>query len=118
MKLKIRAADFILIFILLVIGCVPLFFFWGQPVGNQVVIRVDGQVYGVYSLKEDQTISLEDICDVVIESGCVFVRNPSCPDHLCEQMGKISTVGNSIVCLPNHLLIQITGEGGVDAVTR
>ena len=84
MKLKIRAADFILIFILLVIGCVPFFFFWGQPVGKQVVIRVDGQVYGVYSLKEDQTISLENIGDVVIESGCVFVRNTSCPDHLCD----------------------------------
>ncbi len=118
MKLKIRAADFILIFILLVIGCVPLFFFWGQPVGNQVVISVSGKEYGVYSLQEDQIIPLEDIGDVVIESGRVFVRNSSCPDHLCEQMGKISTAGNSIVCLPNRLLIQITGEGGVDAVTR
>lgn len=118
MKLKIRAADFILIFALLVIGCVPFFFYTAHPSGNQVVISVAGQEYGIYSLKENHAIFLEGIGEVVIESGCVFIRNSSCPDHLCEQMGKISTVGNSIVCLPNRLLIQITGEGGVDAVTR
>lgn len=118
MKLKIRAADFILIFALLVIGCVPFFLYTAHTSGNQVVISVAGQEYGVYPLKENQAIFLEDIGEVVIESGRVFVRNSSCPDHLCEQMGKISTVGNSIVCLPNRLLIQITGEGGVDAVTR
>jgi hypothetical protein len=118
MKLKIRAADFVLIFALLVIGCVPFFFYTAHASGSQVVISVSGQEYGVYSLQEDQIIPLEDIGEVVIESGSVFIRNSSCPDHLCEQMGKISTVGNSIVCLPNRLLIQITGEGGVDAVTR
>lgn len=118
MKLKIRVADFILIFALLAIGCFPFFFYEQHTQGNQAVISVAGQEYGVYPLKEDQSIFLENIGEVVIESGRVFIRNSSCPDHLCEQMGGISTVGNSIVCLPNRLLIQITGEGGVDAVTR
>ena len=48
----------------------------------------------------------------VISGGllCIpFLKDTSCPDHLCEKMGRISSSGQSIICLPNRVVVEITG---------
>ncbi len=43
-----------------------------------------------------------------------------CPRKICSHTGWIRRPGETIICVPNRLVIRLTGEsvGGVDAVTR
>ena len=39
------------------------------------------------------------------------VENASCPDHLCVRSGYIRQAGQSLVCVPNRIVIRLTGAG-------
>jgi hypothetical protein len=54
-----------------------------------------------------------------ISGGRVRMIDSACPDKLCVRSGWISRQGESIVCLPNRVVIEITGgEGGPDVVNQ
>lgn len=56
---------------------------------------------------------------VEIEGGRVRMVDSACPDKLCARRGWISRPGESIVCLPNRVVIEVvSGEGGPDVVNR
>ncbi|MCH5160968.1 MAG: NusG domain II-containing protein [Clostridiales bacterium] len=59
-------------------------------------------------LDRNAVIELEALT-VVIEDGCVYVTGSTCRDGTCEHIGKISRAGQSIVCLPNEVVISIVG---------
>ena len=44
---------------------------------------------------------------VVTGNGCVYVEKSECPDKICVKTGKISAVGEQIVCLPARIVIEI-----------
>lgn len=48
--------------------------------------------------------------EVKPEDGQVWVTEATCPDKICIHQGKISQEGETIVCLPNRMIIQIFGE--------
>ena len=54
-----------------------------------------------------------------ISGGEVSVFDADCPDGLCVKARNISKSGESIICLPHKLVIQIESkeEGALDAVT-
>ncbi|MCH5163214.1 MAG: NusG domain II-containing protein [Clostridiales bacterium] len=62
-----------------------------------------------FSLGTDRVIKLEHLT-VRVKSGKVWVTDSDCRDHTCEHTGKISRAGQSIVCLPNNVVISINGE--------
>lgn len=80
----------------------------GGDRGDRVVVSSDGTVM-TYELNTDREIELETLT-VVISGGSVYVRDSSCPDKVCEQMGKINRVNQSIVCLPSGVIITIEGN--------
>lgn len=56
-----------------------------------------------------------------LEVDGVRVRmvDSACPDKLCVRTGWISRPGESIVCLPNRVVIEVVGEReGPDVVSR
>ena len=71
-----------------------------------VKIETDGELYGIYSLSEDQIIPIgnTNICE--IKDGKIRMTEASCPDHLCIQQGAVDTRGGMIVCLPNKIVIE------------
>ncbi len=46
---------------------------------------------------------------VKIEDGTVTVSEASCPDKICVNHRPISKTGETIVCLPNKLVVEIVG---------
>lgn len=53
---------------------------------------------------------------VQVEPGRICISEASCPDQICVHQGWISDGSEPIVCLPNQVIIQITGGGSqVDA---
>ncbi|MCD7715129.1 MAG: NusG domain II-containing protein [Lachnospiraceae bacterium] len=94
-----------------------------QTGGACVVVQVNGEVYGTYSLDTDQTVYINDTNVLVISGGKVFMSEADCPDSLCIRQGAISVSGTMIVCLPNRVVVQVVNgdsdgstEEGYDAV--
>ena len=46
---------------------------------------------------------------IEVRHGEIGIVSASCPDHLCVNMGFISTGIIPVTCLPNHVVIEITG---------
>lgn len=88
-----------------------------------VVITVDGKEYGRYSITEEKKIRIpgkegnENV--VLIHKGYVKMKTASCPDKICVHHRKISKNGESIVCLPNKVVVEIQSqtEDEVDSTT-
>ena len=88
--------------------------------GAVVSVEVNGQTVAEYSLDRNGIYSLNGGTNVlVIEEGKAYLNYSDCPDHVCENTGKIHFVGETIVCLPNRVTITVKGnsENGVDLVS-
>ena len=57
---------------------------------------------------------------ILAEPGQISVKSASCPDQLCVRQGVIKSGVYPIVCLPNRVVVRITGgpPAGVDAVSK
>lgn len=114
MKRAFGKTDLIFLAALLVLGMVlTIGIYRFSEFGSKIVITVDGQLYGTYDLSEDREISIEldgrTANVVVIEDGAAHMENADCPDKLCVHQGKISRDGQTIVCLPHRLVVEVTG---------
>jgi len=112
--------------LILIVGAVCaallLLRYFRMDTGASVVVEVNGETYGTYSLSKDQTIQINDTNVLVIEDGEAYMSEASCPDGLCISQGHISANGTMIVCLPNRVVVQVLdddtdAEDGLDAVT-
>ncbi len=81
---------------------------------KQVRITVEGELYGIYDLQEEQTIEINDSNLCRIQDGEVNMTEADCPDKLCMHQGPISISGETIVCLPNKVVIEIVGKDEKD----
>lgn len=55
---------------------------------------------------------------ILVEPGRIRVEEADCPDQICVHQGFISNGTVPIVCLPNQLIIEISGGGeALDAAT-
>ena len=90
-----------------------------RTTGAYAKVSENGIVIAEYSLDKDGEYPLLDgKCVLVIKDGYAYMLEADCPDHTCIKTGKISKIGESIVCLPNRISVVITGEGeGPDIVT-
>ena len=92
---------------------------------KEAVLQIyqNGELIGEYELSQPQTIPVTGIDDsynlVLIEDGMVRVTDADCPDQLCMKQRSISRNGESIICLPHKLVLQIHAkeESTLDAVT-
>ena len=48
--------------------------------------------------------------EVIIENGKVYMHESNCKEKICMKMGKISIAGDSIICLPNRLMVKIVSD--------
>lgn len=88
------------------------------------IVTIDGEVLGQYPLDQDMTKKIEVSDDsynvLVIKNGEADISEASCPDKICVDHHKISKSNQSIVCLPNKVVVTIENaeEWDVDSVTH
>ena len=109
-----RKKDFILIAIFVAIAAVAalLIMFVQRGAGAAVRITIDGVLYGEYSLSEEQSISVDEELGhnrLVIENGSAYMADADCPDKYCMDYKPISKGGETIICLPHKLVVEVTG---------
>ena len=83
-------------------------------------ITVDGEVFGTYDLTEDQTVEIDDTNRLVIKDGEARMEWADCPDQICVDHRAVSRNGESIICLPNQVVVTVASseESDVDAVAQ
>ena len=104
-----------LVLVLALVGA-AFFFFRGE--GDVVRVTVDGELYGSYPLSEDVRVEIvtgedgEAYNVLVIRDGVAYVESASCPDGICADHKPIRRDGESIVCLPNRVVITVDTSDG------
>lgn len=88
-------------------------------------VRVDGEIYAVYRLKDiknSKTVKIEtgfgtNVLEIMPDG--VRMLDASCNDKNDVKMGKITRVNQMLICIPNRLTVQLTGDSemNVDKVT-
>ncbi len=98
----------------------------GRKEGTVVQIRIDGKVYGNYPLAQEQTVMIrgEDfVSTLIIRDGKADMTEADCPDQICVNHRPVRFRGETIVCLPHKLVVEVIPDqeessGGLDAVSK
>lgn len=120
----IRKADIALIIVLTAMAIVGMAVVLMQRVsGGFVEIVQHGQVVTTLELGTDtiHTVETGKLFNVVqIAHGSVKMLDANCPDKHCLHHAPIMFSGQTIVCLPNRLIIQVRSaeEGAHDVIIR
>ncbi|MST75805.1 NusG domain II-containing protein [Roseburia sp. MUC/MUC-530-WT-4D] len=126
MHRKIRKRDMIFLLVTAVVCLVLLgYYYLGHgDKGAIAVVTVDGEVYGEYQLDEDQVVEIKKDGKVTntltIADQKADMTDADCPDLLCVQQKAISRDGETIVCLPNKVVVTVESneKSDMDAVAN
>ena len=114
---KKKRNDRILILMMIVCALFLSIFFVarGSSVGTTVVVWVGGEEYGRYSIFKEQVVQINDTNTLIIENHKANMQLAECPDQLCVKHLPISGTDETIICLPNKVVITIEGMHGKQA---
>jgi len=108
-------ADIILIAAVVLAGTVlAAILLLGGKNGSTVTVKVDGQVIETFPLNTETRYEIPGadggVNILVISGGYAWVEEADCPDGLCRNMGRINRAGQSLVCLPHKVVVEITDD--------
>jgi hypothetical protein len=93
--------------------------------GTLAVVQVDGKVVATVDLTshEVQTLRITGVLGPLVivadGKGSIRVAAATCPDQICVHTIPARSPGDQVICVPNHMVITIEGEGtGIDAVAQ
>lgn len=110
--MKQKKNDLILIagILIIAVAAMAAAFYFHTP-GEQVVVTVDGEVYGTYALNEDQTIQIDTEYGsntLTIQDGKADMTDADCPDLICVKESPLEDdTPRTIVCLPHKVIVEI-----------
>ena len=118
--------DIIIVAVVIALACILYFSGILRPEGEgaKAIVTVDGKVYGEYSLKDEETIKVDleekGYNTFVISEGKVDMLEADCRDGICVDHTPISLDGETIICLPHKVVIEIEGgeASAIDGATK
>lgn len=121
-KLRLTVADCVAILLVLFVA-VSVFVISGMGdfTARYCVIEINGSEWARYdlaALSEEKIIEIENeygANTIVVDREGVRVVSSDCPDGLEVKSGKITSSGQSLVCLPHRLVIRLEGKENADA---
>jgi len=123
MRTDTKKNDIILIAALLAAAAV-VFVIWMavSRTGGTVVVTVDGDEYARLPLDKDTVLEIKSsggTNTLTISGGKADMTAASCPDGICVDHYPISRTGETIICLPNKVIVTIedASESGADLYT-
>lgn len=124
----IKKSDFIIIGILLCVMVICFTLLRQSKNGAFAEIYLDNVLIKKISLKNDTIFNLYNInneypnMEICVKDGGIMITHSDCHDKICVHTGKINKKYQTIVCVPNKLVIQIVDnqnnntESDIDAV--
>ena len=121
-----KKLDFVIIGVLMILSFLPEIIL-GASVGKgynntYAEITVDGKMYKTVALSEHSgeeifEIKTDDGINVVkIKDNKIGIIEADCPDQVCMNPEYIEKAGESLVCLPHKVMIQIKGLSDDDVI--
>ncbi len=104
--------DIVLISAVILLALISFFaIYLNRTEGGYAQIIQNGVETDVYPLDKEAEIDIPSdnggYNRLIIKDGCAEIVSASCPDGLCISQGKVKFNGETIVCLPNKLVIKI-----------
>lgn len=120
----LRPYDYLIIFLLIVGSFLPLVLFQTQAqsqTGDRyAVIRINGQEVDRFNLDALSTLEktyypAQGQYNIIeINDGRIRVKEDNSPDQIAVKTGWISKNGQTSICLPHKLVIEIKQSGAED----
>lgn len=119
--MKVKKWDIIIIVFFVLLSFVPVGIFAMTVAGNEepegvyAVVTVQGEEYATIMLTghkgtEEKLVKTElgmNLLQIVDEKVMMFEAD--CPDQVCVYQGAASKPGDTIVCLPHKVVVEIKG---------
>ena len=112
MKDQKKRNDIILAVVMILVAAAG--FLWynlAKEEGGAVMLIQNGKEVQSFSLNDEieYLIEIEDDSYnlLVIRGGKAFMKEASCPDQICVNHRPVSNVGETIVCLPNEIVMKV-----------
>lgn len=110
--------DLILILVLIFCAAAALALIrLGQKPGKIVRVTVDESLFGEYPLDHDEEIIIKPGGNLpgknvlTIRDGQADMTLADCPDKICVKHKPVSKAGETIVCLPHKVVVEILAQG-------
>ncbi|MBG9982174.1 NusG domain II-containing protein [Aerococcaceae bacterium DSM 111020] len=122
---QLKPWDLFLFLLFIGVSFVPLMYFnhlqSAEATHQTAIISVSGQVaYEVPLIDDGEREEFLIESDhghynrIVREGTEISIEDADCTDQLCVDMGSIDRTGETIVCLPHQVLIEVTSESTED----
>lgn len=123
----VKRWDFIITILLILLSFLPfaVFSYKQSAIASEnadyvAVIRVDNEIVKRITLTGnkgtevfDITSSDSDVNTIEVKDEKIRIRAATCLDQICVLTGYISKPGETVVCLPHKLVIEIEAINGV-----
>lgn len=121
-KLELKKLDIIIVAVLLVLSIMPsvyLMLFKSNNESSNIVIKIDGELTKSIPLKNENESNIHEfnfnsnIGYIEVKNGRVRMLEMDkevCPEGICSDTGWIENSYESIVCLPNRIIVTIEGN--------
>lgn len=121
----LKKLDVVIIVLLICLSFTPHLIFaktWSKDYASTYAnIKISGKVYKdipLSSSKGEETFVIDTPHGkntVIVKGDTIQIIEAGCHDELCVKQGIASKVGESIICLPHELIIEIKGEESNDS---
>lgn len=85
--------------------------------GAAAVVYIDGKEYARLPLDKDAEMEIEGyggVNHLEIRAGKADITSADCPDKYCVNQKPAALTGESLVCLPNRVVVEIEGAEDAD----
>ena len=112
MRRTVSVRELIIIAVILLLGVTAfILLFSFKTDGRTAVISVDGKPAAEIELdgSQNKTFTVSEAENITFElnNGRIRVADSDCPDKICCNTGFISDLGESIICMPNKMIVEI-----------
>lgn len=126
--MKIKKGDIIISISLLLLSMLMAFGISNmntKSTGQILRVEKDSKLYGEFPLDQDREIVIDDgvhLNKIVIKNGKAYMDEANCRDQICTHMKEISINGETIICLPNRVFLEVVDnsvtDDGIDKINR
>ena len=109
-----KRGDFVIIALAILLALTPLLLRPARGAAPRAIVRKDGEIAAELPLDEDAVLRLDEGGQNVlrVSGGAIRMEEADCPDGTCVRQGVTQSPGETIVCLPNRMIITVIQGGG------
>lgn len=125
MRLPVKWGDCVIIALVLALALAVALPFYLRP-SDRLTCEIvqDDEIVQTIALTdavhETVTVTGDAVNHIEVTGEGVRFTESTCPDQVCVRSGLLTRAGQSAVCLPNRVIVRLTGAAApeVDAVIR